>query len=107
MNAENGCIKGLATNRDDSVAQEKFNELSAIINSSVIGKGTLPEPGDDSVYLNIRYNNAEARTFNLRNASASVNEETLSLGAEIINFFEQVGVEIDQNGTVSCNNGKK
>lgn len=101
------CIKGLATNADDPVVKSRSDELNILISTSTVGVGRLSQPGVNSIYLTVRYDNGLTRKFNLRNASASTSEQTLSKGSQIISFFDRVYEEIRIRGYVSCNNGKK
>lgn len=94
----NGTNKCLAKNADDPLAKQKYQDISAMVASSTVGKGTLQSPGSESVYLGIRYDNGQIRRFNLRSDQASTTEDTLSKGAEIIAFFSALGDSIDQNG---------
>lgn len=105
--AANGCVLGLNTNSDDSTPAQRSEELALLINASQINKGGQSSPGLDSVYLNISYNSGETRTFNLRTESAATSEDTLSNGAEILTFFDRISVELQSNGRINCNNGKK
>jgi hypothetical protein len=101
------CVKGLATNADDANVKAKAAELFQLINTSTVAHGALSMPSNGSVYLTIRYDNGNSRKFNLRNDLAATNEETLSKGTQIIDFFDRVNYDIQYYGVVSCNNGKK
>ena len=108
VSTSSSCIKGLNNDgADDPDVKAKFDELALLINSSLIGKGTQTSTSSDSIYLTIRYNSGDTRTFNLKTELASTDEETLSNGAQIIEFFNNVDNNIQQSGTTSCNNGKK
>lgn len=101
------CVRGILRFAGDTQAAAKIAELFSLIDSSTVGLGSLSSPASDSVYLNIRYSNGQTRTFNLINGSASVNEETLSNGPQIIEFFNEIDVQIRDYGVRNCNNGKK
>lgn len=105
--AANNCVRGILRYAGDPDANAKIQQLLSLVDSSQVGVGTLATPGVQSIYLNLRYDSGQTRTFNLRQDQASTNQQTLSKGQEIINFFDQIHDQITYNGVTSCNNGKK
>ncbi len=106
VNTSANCFEGISSSADDVTFQAIQQKLMDLVNSSTVSKGTKDSVSSRSIYLNIRYGNGEVKTFNLVAEEASVDEEVLSNGGQIIEFFNNVKVEIDQKGIRSCRTGK-
>ena len=94
------CINGLVEDdSDDEFLQEKLDELEALLKRSVISKGSQDRTSSDSRLLTIKYNDGSTRTFNLDKELASKDEDTLSNGKKIAQFFEDIRSQLTK---VSC-----
>ncbi len=106
INTSSNCFKGISSSADDEGFQALEQNLLSLVNSSTISKGTKESVSTRSVYLSIRYSNGEVKTFNLVAEEASVDEEVLSNGQQIIDYFVSTKTNIDSNGVQSCRTGK-
>lgn len=95
------CINGLSEENadDDELVAEKLNALEALLKVSVVSKGKQDISSDESRLLTVSYSDGTSRTFNLDTNLASSDEEVLSNGAQIINFYEELKSQLDK---VSC-----
>ena len=94
------CVKGLASNADDPIIEEKLRQLSELINQS-------RESGSnnyDMATLEIRYEDDSHRTFDV---DLNQSGKGLSNSREIREFFENIRSEINRNGVISCRNAGK
>ncbi len=100
------CVVGLSQGADDTQVAIRMQQLSAILARSQVGRGTRNEPSSQSRYLIIYYESGARREFNLNAEHASVHEEYLSNGDEVIAFYDRVDADIEAYGYRSCPTGK-
>lgn len=102
----NGSRKCFKSSADDQNYSDVYAQLMAYLSAATVGKGTRNSVGSNPRYLMITYKDGKVRTFNLNSESATVDQETLSNGAEIIDFLDDLQSDIEQNNGGNCTIGK-
>lgn len=99
------CIEGLTlSSADDTTVAERVAELQSLLNESSVVKGTSSsEIPANTPFITINYSNdTSAVYFIAERDDVSTDDETLSNGAQIAEFFEMVRDDLMDDGQRYC-----
>lgn len=94
------CVKGLVSNADDPVVEEKIRQLSELISQA----GTGENSQYNTATLEVRYEDNTSQTFNV---DINQFENNPSNHHRIKEFFDNIRSEIHRKGLISCANSGK
>ena len=99
------CVKGLASNADDPIVQERISELSRLMENSQVHNAEGDNYGGATLVIN--YEDGNSLTFNM-DVQNPESGEISSGSREIKEFFNELSEEIERNGIIACRGtGKK
>ncbi len=97
------CVKGLASNADDPIIEEKIRHLHELMNQAQSGEDAGNHSYDKAT-LEVRYDDNSRQTFDV---DINQSGKGLSNSDEIRDFFDNLRNEIHRHGVVTCRNTGK
>lgn len=99
------CVTGLAQSADDTLVSDRVNQMQALLNSATVltgtGKAFVADP-NSLPSVTVKGGGSEQVYYLVDASQVPASAKTLSNYNDILNFYDSMIYEINQNGTRYC-----